>query len=142
MSTSPATIRDRMATAAGAVAGWSETSPFDLFSDRALRHQTFAVGLAETTPDPRARQSGSGILSTTTVQIVSAYHLRIDGRIADFASALEAEAAFVAGIIANFNAAGLPGPLTLVRIQRAILDDQQAAVLTTSTFTVQHYYPL
>lgn len=141
MSVSPATIRDRMAAAAGAVSGWSETSPFDLFSDRALRHQTFAVGLADTSPGPRARQAGVGILSTTTVQVVAAYHLRIGGRIDDYSDALDAEQTFISGILDNFDETEVEAP-NLTRIQRVILDDQQTAVITTVTFGVTHYYPL
>lgn len=141
MSVSPHIIRDRMAAAAGAVAGWSETSPFDLFSDRALRHQTYAVGLSDTTPLSNARQAGIGILSATTVQIVSAFHLRVDGRIDDYSLALQAEQTFISGLLDNYDETETEAP-TLVRVRRAIVDDQSAVVLTTSTFTVTHYYPL
>lgn len=142
MSVAPSELYDRLVAAGSAVAGYSATTPWDLFDERGIRHKAFAVGLLDTLPAPSHRQgTAQGVLSTTTLEVVWCHLLRADQRVADYSTAVGDEVAFLQGLRDGFDETNVEPP-QLVRLRRQVIDESQAALLTSATFSVVHFLPL
>lgn len=147
MSISPATLRQRAASALEALSGWSEVPyAWDLYQVRELpeiRHQGFAVGVPATVvqqPDARHR-TDRGVLCRTDLAVRFAYILRDGGHVVDTDAAVTAELAAIAAVRGMTTTDA--DPPRLERVDRTTTtNDSIAARVIDLRFTVLHLYAL
>lgn len=143
-------VRDRVAAAAEALPGWTESRyaygvfPADGDSFPQLHH-AFAVGCPTTVPTRDDRQSARGdavergTVATTTVSVRWVHRLRADAQVGDYGEALDAETKLLNGILALEAVPGLS--VVLARAARSTTSDG-AAVVGQLDFTTLHWLAL
>ena len=105
-------VRSRVATSVSALAGWRE-SPWslDAFGNDPdqVQHHAFAVGLLSSQPHPTPgrRQPQEGLSTSTQVQLRFAHRLTLDGQVASYDAAMEAELEALAAVLGTIDRTAL-----------------------------------
>ena len=151
MAVSPATIRQRAATALEALPDWSEVPyPYGLYEARKVpevRSLGFAVGIPETVPDTSdtrqrmrpSRNAAAWVVSQ--IVVVWYYRLRTEGEVDDYDAAIAAEMDALAAL-RGMSREDMSIP-HIDRIERAVEQvDSLAHMRTEVRATVRHVYTL
>ena len=106
------TVRTRVATSVSALAGWRESvwalDAFGLDPDQ-VQHHAFAVGLLSSQPHPTPgrRQPQEGLTTSTQVQLRFAHRLTLDGQVASYNAALDAEQDAIQAVLGTIDRTAL-----------------------------------
>lgn len=133
------TVRSRIAAALEALTGWRESrwAPGLFGRDpQTVMHLSFAVAMRGMgTPEAQRQRLNAGAFILSAVEIPWAHKLRGDSQVADYASALDQEAAAIRAVCA---VATTDGMQVLYRTSRRDDSTTEGFILGTITFDVYH----
>ena len=106
------TIRQRVATQLAALSGWRQSAwHLDAFGrdPDQVQHHSFAVGVLSSAPtaSPGRRQITEGLATASQIQVQFAHRLTVDGQVAAYDAALDAEGAAITAVLSLINRTAL-----------------------------------